>query len=209
MIWKKYIIGGSLGISIFLTVIWISVNHPYEYVYFNPAVRWCVDENFEKDYWGTSGYDAFLYLLDYEKENKVKVRAINTSGYDFLKREQKERLSMVGDVNEADYIIETYSAVSQSKKFNEFQEFDAIHSLIIDGFHVNTIFKRAYNLYSTSIVTKENELWNFTVNDINWRCDDEELIGILDAPVAAAKFTIEFESKELADKSSIYVSERQ
>lgn len=207
LVWTKFVIWGSLGISIILTVIWIAVNHPYEYVYFNPAVRWCVDENFEKDYWGTSGYDAFLYLLDYEKEDPVKVRAVNTSGYDFLKKDQRERLLLVGDVNETDYIIETYSAVSQSKKYNEFQEFDAIHSLIIDGFYVNTIFKRAYNLYSTSIVTKENGLWNFTVNDINWFCDDEELIGLLDDPVSASKFTVEFESNDLASRSSIYVSE--
>ena len=156
------------------------------------------------------GYSILIVLFYGAKYifDKMCIRdRINTSGYDFLKKDQRERLLLVGDVNETDYIIETYSAVSQSKKYNEFQEFDAIHSLIIDGFYVNTIFKRAYNLYSTSIVTKENGLWNFTVNDINWFCDDEELIGLLDDPVSASKFTVEFESNDLASRSSIYVSE--
>ena len=197
---------GILGFSVITTILWIGCNHPYEYVYFNPLVRPYVDENFEKDYWGTSGYAAILYILNTDISDSIKIYAKNTSGYDFLEKDQRARISIVNSVEEADYVVETYSAVSQSKKYNEFQEFDEIHSLIVDGFYVNTIFKRSYEHYSTSILTLSNGIWNSSIDNITWECNNDTAIAIWKEPVRVDKVTIEFENKKVAEKSEVYAT---
>ena len=52
------------GVSIMLTIGWIGVNHPFEYLYFNPLFRGMAAVNTDQDYWAVSYRGLLSQIVD-------------------------------------------------------------------------------------------------------------------------------------------------
>lgn len=58
-----------VSISIILSVRWIAVNHPYEYLYFNPLFNGDMAKNSDQDYWAVSYQKLLSQIVDGSDEN--------------------------------------------------------------------------------------------------------------------------------------------
>ena len=91
-------------------------------------------------------------LLEYiiEKDDK-KVRIYNLSTTDLnlskkiLKKEIREKIDIVDNINSADYITNNYrdwNGVYEPTKFMLPKNFKIFHEIIVDGISINTIYKK-------------------------------------------------------------------
>ena len=127
---------------------WMYKNHPFQYVYFNLLAGKNFNEKFEMDYFGVSNKNVLEYII--EKEDK-KVRIYNLSTTDLnlskkiLKKEIRERITVVDDINNADYITNNYRDWNGRLKPTEFmvpEDFKILYEIKVDDVPINTIYKK-------------------------------------------------------------------
>ena len=149
---KNTIIIKFLFIIVFLELIFLSIwnykNHPYQFVYFNPIFKSLTKNNFELDYWGISNRSVLEQIFHINEKNDFKVATISyTSLNDSLRildPEIREKISIVYDLNDADYVIDNHRKKWSSTPGEENLEkdFSIIYSLIVDGNIINTVYKK-------------------------------------------------------------------
>ena len=149
---KNTIIIKFLFIIVFLELIFLSIwnykNHPHQYVYFNPIFKSFTKNNFELDYWGISNRSVLEQIFHINKKNDFKVATISyTSLNDSLiivDPKIRENISIVYDLNNADYVIDNHRKKWSSTPGEENLEknFSIIYNLIIDGNIINTVYKK-------------------------------------------------------------------
>ena len=149
---KNTLIIKFLFIIVFLELIFLSIwnykNHPYQYVYFNPIFKSITKNNFELDYWGISNRSVLEQIFHINKKNDFKVATISyTSLNDSLRildPKIREKISIVYDLNNADYVIDNHRKKWSSTPGEENLEknFSIIYNLIIDGNIINTVYKK-------------------------------------------------------------------
>ena len=141
-----------LFIIVFLELIFLSIwnykNHPYQFVYFNPIFKSLTKNNFELDYWGISNRSVLEQIFHINEKNDFKVATISyTSLNDSLRildPKIREKISIVYDLNDADYVIDNHRKKWSSTPGEENLEkdFSIIYSLIVDGNIINTVYKK-------------------------------------------------------------------
>ena len=130
------------------TTIWMYKNHPFQYVYFNLAVGKSFNEKFEMDYFGLSNKNALEYIIENENR-KVKIYNISTTdlnlGKKILKKNKRERIDIVGNLNDADYITNNFRDWNGNTQPTEFlipKNFKIFHEIKVDDVSINTIYKK-------------------------------------------------------------------
>jgi len=130
------------------TALWMYKNHPFQYVYFNLLARDNFNENFEMDYFGISNKNALEYIM--KKENRV-VKIFNMGTTDLnlskkiLDKKIREKINIVGDANDADYLTNNYrdwNGVIKPTKFITPENFKIIYEIKVDDVSINTIYKK-------------------------------------------------------------------
>ena len=90
------------------TIFWMYKNHPHQNIYFNFLAGKEFNKKFDMDYWGLSNKTALEYIVANETGD-VKIANIGTSdlyaGLCILKNETVQKISIVEDIENADYII--------------------------------------------------------------------------------------------------------
>ena len=107
--------------------------------YFNLLAGKDVQDKFELDYWGVSNKAAIKFILDNDNKKKINIYGISRTRLTytvdfFLYPEEQKRISLVKNVEEADYIITVYNGYVRRKDlindnykiFNEIKSGDAI-----------------------------------------------------------------------------------
>ena len=97
---------GGLAVALIVTdLFWMEMNHPYEYMYFNPVGR-IVEDGFDGDYWLVSTYDAIRDVLDVSDRNDISIWFSQEMAFYFLSDEEMGRLIWQTDTaSGADVII--------------------------------------------------------------------------------------------------------
>jgi hypothetical protein len=98
------------------TAWWMAVNHPFENVYFNSMAGGSMGEvkdNFDMDYWGLSFRQALEYVVGSEKTGNIKIYVEHNPGpgvsnANMLAIEDRERISYVDDIYDADYFLSNF-----------------------------------------------------------------------------------------------------
>lgn len=193
----RYLHRSVLAAGIIGTMIWIGVNHPYEYVYFNPFVRSQVAENYDRDYWAVSEKDALQMICDYDQSEQIKVKAYTDLGSRFLSKEDRERLVFVEDSQEADYVIEGYRDTGEKERYSKYYLYDEIGKITVDGYRICSVFKRLYDpVISTEIKQfTDSGAVQGEIDGIKWKqqqSDNGRLIitGELAAPIETGFFKV-------------------
>ncbi len=134
-------------IFILPTVTWMIKNHPHQYSYFNFFLKNDFDKKFELDYWGLSNYQALLYLSQ-KAENKIKVSRVSDTDLQlskqFLPKKLREKILIVGDVNDSDFIIDNkihWNGVLYKKERILKKNFIKFYEVKVDNISINTIYK--------------------------------------------------------------------
>ena len=129
--------------------LWMIKNHPYQDFYFNFLINdKSIKKKFEVDYFGTSGKHALKYILD-NNQNNLSVFSPNTLDLNLslqlLEKEKRQRVSIIEDISEADFIINNYYDWRGKTKPNEYvfsKEFKLYYEIKIDDMVINSIYKR-------------------------------------------------------------------
>ena len=149
---KKKIFKIAVFSVIFLEIIfltyWNIKYHPHQYVFFNPLIKNYAKNHFDLDYWGLSNKFAPEYIIKNDDKNIIKIaRASFTSlqtSLLILDKEKTKRIKIVGDLKEADYVINNHR--KGLKKIKNIKLLDTIfvkfHEIKVDGIIINTIYKK-------------------------------------------------------------------
>lgn len=132
--------------SVFMTMIWMNKNHPFQMVYFNQLVRTRVDELFIRDYWNMSFKSGLDYILQNDDRQSINIGYKN-GGFRwaefYLPKSQRDRIRKspvdVG-TNEIDYIFYNYRDIKGNDK--HFAFFQPIHDFSVDSYKIATIYER-------------------------------------------------------------------
>ena len=132
--------------TIFPNLIWMIKNHPYQNLYFNSLAKINFEKNFEADFWGLTNKQALEKILKKDKD-EINVYALSTSDLKLskkiLKKIDRDRINVVYNIQEADYLIDThYSWKGERKIKDKLSEFNIFNEIKIEGISVNTIYKK-------------------------------------------------------------------
>lgn len=113
--------------------------HPYEYVFFN-CMTDSKAEQFERDYWYVSTYDALEEVLAMKPEGEINVYCVCKTVSLFLSEAQKARLCFANTIDEADYVIMQYrdATVEELKRLCEGMEL--VSERMVEGIPIYSIY---------------------------------------------------------------------
>ena len=124
-----------------LQLSWIAMNHPYQYVYFNPVGKQIAKESLALDYWGVSHADLLRYALAGDDRPHVPIDGGRWGWEDALILTDDEKERIVWTYTEtADYFIQD-SRIAYEERVPpaDFTEYKAI---TVDGMKIATLYKR-------------------------------------------------------------------
>ncbi|HRX49494.1 MAG TPA: hypothetical protein P5120_18370, partial [Spirochaetota bacterium] len=142
-----------LGIYFLLIAIWMTINHPYQYTFFN-AIPQNIESNFEKDYWSISMKDGMKYILNTDPSEKIVVkRSRGTAKHSrfMLDKESQKRLYVMPDdsptpeqfdyflYNGDSYGTRNYAEESKLTKFHDIKVFNSIYT---QKYTIMSIYKK-------------------------------------------------------------------
>ncbi len=90
--YARYIAKAAVTVSMLATTVWLVLNHPYQYVYFNFLTSQYAKENFDLDYWGVSGNSSLNYILESDSREYITVMPPHPSTWYKLNEQDKKRL---------------------------------------------------------------------------------------------------------------------
>ena len=137
-----------LSIELLFLASWNYKNHPFQYVFFNPIFKTFTKNNFDLDYWGISNKFILKKILEINNNKPLKVTTISFTNLNdslrVLPIKDRKKISIVYNVDEADYVIDNYmkkwSSTSGEQNLNN--HFNVIYNLIIDENIINTVYRR-------------------------------------------------------------------
>lgn len=147
-----------LGMSV--TFCWMVKNHPYEYMYFNPLTRDYALRNFELDYWAVSEADMFRYICDHDDREEIKLWCTFSDYYKslaMLSKEDQARLVYTAVPMEADYAVCRDLMKTSIEQMERQFAFEEIHSVVVDGRVINSVFRRTDAVVMKSIIARQGD----------------------------------------------------
>jgi len=135
-------------VELVFLALWNYKNHPFQFVYFNPILKSQTKNKFDLDYWGISNKFILQKILEMNKNQPFKVTTISYTNLNdslrVLPLEQKEKISIVYSVDQADYVIDNYMKKwsSTDGEQNLESDFSIAYNLIIDENVINTVYIR-------------------------------------------------------------------
>ena len=143
----KYILFIFIFLNLSYNLYWSIKYHPHQYVFFNLISKHYANKNFDLDWWGISHKSSLEYILKDSRKDQIKVFTEGFSSlqntYLFLDEKSKKKISIVFDLNDADYIIDSkMKRVRVNNILNKLSTFNLIYELNVDGQPVNGIYKK-------------------------------------------------------------------
>ncbi len=165
----RSVIAGACAASVLLTVWWMAVNHPLEYVYFSIPSRW-VEGYFALDYWGVSYRQGFEWILAHDPGERITVQVRSSPGWEnlnILTQEQRRRLVVLGNSAITKYVLDNYV---DSAYQHTLPAKDEIHSIRVAGMDVLGIYR---NPFWTPAADKDAQPMND--HDVQLRFDPNDM----------------------------------
>ena len=143
----KYIFIILLPFLIF-TSHWMVKNHPHQFVYFNKFAGKDVAKNFELDYWGTSNISSLKYIINFEKNNELKIYIGSVSPYNFslslLNEDEKKRIKFTENLEDANFLVTNHyyqkgNPITINKSLME--KFDLLKEFKVDNMVINSVYR--------------------------------------------------------------------
>lgn len=141
----RAIVAGLMAVQLLAMCFVIAFSHPYQFTYYNILAGTHPEERYEMDYWGVSGKDALIELIDLKYDGEpLKITGLESSCDTIIDRaifilpeEYEGKIRYVDRIAEADYIFvnytyaykirnhELYQAISNYEKIVEIDYFSS------------------------------------------------------------------------------------
>ena len=97
------------------------------------------------DYWGLSNRPAIEYILD-NNNYPVKVGTKSFASLEkstlILNEEDKNKISITHNLNEADFVITNYMPKSSKEFIIDKKKYEKYFELLVDNKAINTVYKK-------------------------------------------------------------------
>jgi len=142
----KIIIYSAIIFNLTYLTFWNYKFHPHQYVYFNFLFKDKFDNNFEKDYWGVSNSESIQYIIDNNDKYPIKIATKSFSslehGFLILNKEDKNKISIIYDLAEAEFIITNYRLRQKNNFFIDKDKYKKYYEISVDGVPINTVYRK-------------------------------------------------------------------
>jgi len=148
-LFKLYNRGGKITRNSFIGVVsaymlyllvWMIINHPYQYVYFNLIGRQFAEENFTLDYWYVSKMDLARYAVNSSDEPIVRLAGGHRFTY-MLTEEERSRVVTVG-TETADFYLRGSRMYYEWRMRGVPPGFVEAKVIRVDGMRIATLYER-------------------------------------------------------------------
>ena len=132
-----------LVISIINNFIWIYINHPHQYTYFNFLIK-NAKNKFDLDWWGLSNKESIEFLLKkYSHKDKIKVWAASGTSLEatrkkLLSKKDQEKFQVVSQEKDADFVITNYI----NNSFDYGNKYKKVYEIISGKNVINSVYKK-------------------------------------------------------------------
>ena len=123
-------------------------NHPHQNVYFNLIAGKNFKAKYEMDFLGLSNKRALEYIVE-KVDKKVKVYTLSTTDLNLskkiLRKEMREKIEIVYDINSADYITNNYRDWRGETLPSNFvipKNFKILYEIKVDDVAINSVYKK-------------------------------------------------------------------
>ena len=144
-----------LFFSIFINLLWIYKNHPYQYTFYNSFIGKNNIKNFELDYWGVSNLDTLNSLARIKNKDIYKIYIYSVSPYHYslnmIDSNKKKKFKFVQNINDADFILSNHYYQEKyyfSNKHPEYMElylnknFNLVYEIKSNNVRINSIYEK-------------------------------------------------------------------
>lgn len=211
----KYVPLFILGISMLLSGIWMIQSHPYQFLYFNPAVRTWGYDNFEKDYWSVTERDLLQWICDNDSRDqaiKVGNACMSSAGEMLLYEGNRKRLQLHSEILDADYVYNIYANEYAEELFPYQCMYDEVYNLNVDKHTIGCVMKRKYRLYSQSEldITPADSKVYYNLNGAEWEYNNVEgrhiLTGVYKDFISTNMLSVHTDNLSLLENIKIEIS---
>lgn len=202
-----------LSFCMAVTFGWMIKNHPYEYMYFNPFVRNYALHNFELDYWAVSEAELFRYICDHDDREEIRLWCTFSDYYkslSMLPKEDQARLVYTDIPMEADYAVCRDLMKTSIEQMERQFAFEEVHSIVVDGRAINSVFRRTDAAVMKSMVTVKSDglfcngdgaVWKLAQN-----ARETELVSDLGMGIDLTKISVRHDNPSFLEGVRFYVS---
>ena len=145
---KLFKVAIYLAIILNLTYLafWNYKFHPHQYVYFNFLFKDKFHNNFEKDYWGLSNSQSLNYIINNNTQYPIKIATksfslLETSLF-MLNDEDKNKISIVHNIAEAEFVITNYRIKHKNDFFIDKNKYKKYYEITVDNIAINTVYRK-------------------------------------------------------------------
>jgi len=151
---KSLIVISIITVYFIFIGIWMVINHPYQYAFFNAIPR-NIEANYQKDYWALSMVDGMKYVLNIDSSPKIIIkRSKGTAKHsrNKLPDNLKKRIEIMPDnsltPNKYDYFFyngDHYGTKDYAVKNNlrEIHSIDVYNSIYTQKYKIMKIYKKS------------------------------------------------------------------
>ena len=131
---------GIVSVYMLYLLVWMVINHPYQYVYFNLVGRRFAERHFAIDYWYVSKTDLVRYAVNSSDDPLVRITGWRRFAH-LLTKEERSRV-MFTDIETADFYLRG------SRMYYEWRDREAPPGFVeakvitVDGMRIATLFVR-------------------------------------------------------------------
>lgn len=133
-------LGVVTALSLLVTAAQMVRDHPLQNVYFNLLAGPRVEERFELDYWGLGYRQSLAYIAAHDPRPHITVFSPEPTPaavtHQLLPDEQRARLTIVGNPDQADYFITNYRGHPYPFPYPH-----EVHQIWADGRKVHSVFR--------------------------------------------------------------------
>jgi hypothetical protein len=208
----KMLIRFSTIFSLATTLVWMIMNHPYQYVYFNIFSSGYVSKNFEKDYWRLSSKECLEYILNRDENLRISINDYQSYlrvGKLAFHMKDSDRIITSSYVWPANYLIANYTNITGNEL--KFPFYTPIHHVKVDDMKIASVYQRDHqqDLWGQEVVEKINTNVNshLTANMFDGDLNSNWMTGKLQN--SSDYLDIEFKYPLLLNGLTTYIGENE
>ena len=125
---------------------WNFINHPHQQVFFNILFKNYAKKNLSLDYWGLSNIHAIKYIVEKNKNKKIKIGTVSFSSLEastlMLDNKYKKNILLTYELNEADFLIDNYMKKLRNNFVIHDTEYQKYFEIVVDKVPISTVYKK-------------------------------------------------------------------
>lgn len=152
----KTVVYCALLLCLGYQLVWIALNHPYQYAYFNIPGSYVAEKNFALDYWYVAQRDLINEVLAKNDDPIIKVFGLNPPQIEMLKETDKSRI-FFSNASGADYYFIGSRVAYKNRKPPS--GFDIMKSVGVGEVTISSVYEKMDPKVEIDYTARDHVAW--------------------------------------------------